>query len=348
MPNDESTFIEDVSRSVSQLCTQWSIANVNVPNFSSFKDVFEFIKGYEATTIGLSEEQRPKLLIKAFMPDQYQPWFESELGPRIAAGARWSDLKRILIERFANVSEQERHIDKLRALEFRPEAGQKLLDFVEYVLYSYQRAFPQEKDQKSRVAYVKACLPPKIKSIINLNPDFRNASSEEALKSAAKNYDVSQSFDLGRVSSSNSTAEFAKALQKAIEEIKRQNNAHHQVAALQQQQLVRNKSPVKERRKNDRYSRSPSPCRSQFSPGINRRAPLYDQDPSPQRSESASKWTDKRLQHQINRPKVGESSERREAFDSGMYWSIFKMPPSPCVNCKQWHWFKHCPLNLKE
>lgn len=82
-----------------------------------------YLNSSKATTIGLPDEQRPKLLIKAFMPDQYQPWFESELTPRISAGATWPDLKRTLVERFANVSEQERHIDKLRALDFKPEAG---------------------------------------------------------------------------------------------------------------------------------------------------------------------------------------------------------------------------------
>lgn len=187
----EQTFNE-VTRSVDQLCNQFSMMNLAVPKFENSSDVFDFLAEFENLTASLVDEQKAKLLFKAFPPGRYRAWFETELKPAITIGSSWSELKSKMIQRFSSTEDRDRHFSRLHKLKFNPNGSQKLLDYVEDVIYSYRRAYNSNFDEEACVRFIKTSLPSELLASLNMNQEFKSSKGVKELTRAVKNYDDSR------------------------------------------------------------------------------------------------------------------------------------------------------------
>lgn len=189
----DSTIVQDISKSVDQLCAHLSVSNVTVPRIDKSKDVFEFISEYEMATATLSDEQRIKLLVKTFPPGRYKAWYEAELVPKIRSLSTWTSIKEAIIKRYADTEDRDRHFRRLQELKFIDNTGQKLFDYVEDLLFSLNKAFPNEKDEDTKIRYLKSNLPSKVKNTLCLNSDYNNAKTLSEFMRAIRQYDVVKS-----------------------------------------------------------------------------------------------------------------------------------------------------------
>lgn len=350
----DATIFQDVSRSVDQLCNQMSLVNVKIPRYNSCSDVFEFIAEFETATIGLGDEQRHVLLNKAFPPGCHRPWYETELKPLIEKKSPWQNLKNQIINRFSATEDRDRHIARIRELKFDPDGRQNLLDFVEELLYSYKKAFPSETSPDSCIRYVKAAMPQSVRSTLSVNPDFREATTEEKLKKSVQQYDVSRSTTtIAKPNDRLVSQELASLLKELMASVNKQGEATRSaiVAALQT-----NSNYHQERYNSDRYERNKSPPRNNY-PTRRTPSPVYQRrrSPSPnyyrQRNISPSKVYELKAESSkdYNQPiKDGkfQVGEHEEAFSSKAYYARFGKPPTPCGNCNYWHWSRHCHNHL--
>ena len=189
----DTTILQDVSKSVDQLCSQLTLSNIMVPKFSSSKDVFDFIIEYEAATATVSDDQKGILLSKSFPPGHQRAWFETELAPLIKSRSPWLEQKMKIINRFSETAEKERHFIRLREMKFNPEGEQKLLDFIEDIIFSYNKAYPNSPDVASQVQFVKASIPGELRSTLTMIAGYREAKTLDDLKKAIRQFDYSKS-----------------------------------------------------------------------------------------------------------------------------------------------------------
>ena len=359
-PTDNQSALLDMTRSASQWYNQMSISNINVPKFSSSKDVYDFITEYEDVTATLADEQRPKLLNKAFRHGDHSSWYEIELKPAIDEGKPWSQIKSKIIDRFSIQGDRDRHFTRLRELKFNPDSSRMLLDFVDDMLYSYKRAYKSDYNEESCIRFIKSSLPQGTQAILSADTDYREAQNIEALKRAAKQYDLSRRVGDSSPNNRQVTTELASMVKELAASFKKElelnmkDNAITRkdnettrnaiVAALRFNQRD-NESANRERQSRPTYQdrRSPSPAFRQRSPSPK----PYDRN-----YLSAGKATNKDgpsgAKDKFQRYGEDANATKREAFSSKSYFEAFGMPPSACTLCNDnsWHWSKHCFKNL--
>jgi hypothetical protein len=337
---NDLTMLSDVSRSVDQLCAQMSISNLKITPMNTFSDVNDFMIEFELVTTGLTEDQKIILLAKAFPPGRYRSWYETDLKPILKSGCSWRIAKRTILDRFSDIEQKDRHIAKLKNLKFDPDASQSLLEFVDDMAYSYHKALPDDKDPETLVRLVKASIPKQVRANLDVYQEFRDGKTVEALKKAAKQYDINRvGSSKQKPADTGALLNLTKAIQSLVEGVKKDNEATREaiVAAFNS--------------KMDRQSRSISRER-------------YPASASPRRTERGQNYLEKHQnntnnQSQYNRdrsktpPKFYPSKDTSDgpnqdsiAFDSNKYWELHRKPPSPCMNCGLWHWVRHCPQTL--
>lgn len=375
----DASALLDVSRSVDELRTQISIDKTKVPRSDAFKDVFDFLNEFEASTSKLNDSQRPQLLSQVFPVGCYRPWFETELRPLIGGGTKWPEAKRKIIERFSETEDQDFHFRRLRELKFDPEEGKSLLSFIEEVIYSYQRAHPKGVcDDKLIVRNVKAALPQSLMSSLNIYPEYRGAKNEKDLKSAARQYDLSKASLCGQAFNRKEAKEMATLVQDVLKSIRLDGESTRKaiVAALQGQseqicqaqmaaakqyyqyqsarrdtENYRPKSPATgEERRPRAGSPYPRENRSQFrrspSPGAGSRSPVNQRRFEP---VAANSYNQKDYNKSIGDHKfdsISGTSDADQFVDYKLYVREFGRPPSGCQRCGAKHWTRHCPFHL--
>lgn len=127
----DTSIFQDVTKSMDSLRTTLSVAGVKIPQYDSFNDVFEFLAEYELVTTGLEDHQKIVLLGKAFPVKCHRAFYEAELAPLIGQSLPWPHVKRIIVKRFSDTDDQDRHLLRLRELKFDPESNMSLLDYAE-------------------------------------------------------------------------------------------------------------------------------------------------------------------------------------------------------------------------
>lgn len=182
--------IQDVTKSVDQLCEHLSINNVVVPRIDAYKDVFEFINEFELVSATLPDEKKNKLLVKAFPPGRLRAWFDGELKSLITANSDWQTIKNKIIERYSNTEDRDRHFKRLQTLKFNPQGNVKLYDHVEDLLYSFSKAFPNESDADTKIRYVKSNLPSAIQFTLTSIHEYNSAKTLPDFMKAMKQYDI--------------------------------------------------------------------------------------------------------------------------------------------------------------
>lgn len=363
----EQTFA-DMTTSVDKLFNHLSINNIIVPKFEANKDVFDFLAEFEAATSVTTDEQKAQLLLKAFPVGRSKAWFETTLKPAVKADTPWPELKRKVIERFSDIEDRDRHFHRLREAQFKPETGQKLLDFVEELAYSFKKAHSDKFDEAACLKFIKAAIPAKLTPILSLIPGYKETRCIGDLTKVAKQYDTthhySENLEFGQKLNVSELTSLLKEL------IKKSDTTQSVVAALQTK--FESKEVRASPRPEERYHRSPSPNRRSWqpkpsvswqqdrqpvspktSPQIDRRE-RYSQAyrdnyrPSPERYRDSSPNRYRNHQYDQSKSSYNRHDQKPEpAFDDALYYERFGRPPNPCGVCKKLHWERHCPYNLK-
>lgn len=297
--NDESftAFNATFSKSISQLCSSQLLANVKIPRFDAYKNVFEFLAEFETATTSLDDEQALPLLSKAFPIGCYRPWYETKLAPVIKAGSTWVTVKKIIIERFSAIADQDRHLRKALNLKYDPDGSQKLMDFIEELGYSYTKANRGEgSSDEILVRFIKAAIPDSLHPILNNYASFKDAKNEEMLKDAAKQYDLIKVTSLSKSSTDDIKKELTAVVKDLVKDLRKEIEATRQNASAG---LPTKPEVAKERsvsiRSEDRYQRPRSPFRERspyrddrYRPGTPPRddRSRYRRPPSPARPEA--------------------------------------------------------------
>lgn len=188
MGENDQTLSQDISKSVDQLCTQLSVANIVVPRIDKFKDVYDWINEYELVTATLPDDQRARLLVKAFPPGRLAAWFTNELRP--ISTQPWKTIKNRVIERFSDTEDRDRHFRKLKEMKFDPKGQHKLYDYVEDLLYSFSKAIPENNSDDTKIRYAKSNLPSEIRPSLCLINDYNLAKDVTTFMKGIKQYDV--------------------------------------------------------------------------------------------------------------------------------------------------------------
>jgi len=373
-----------VTETVDRLVNHLSVNNVNPPRFDAFKDVHDFLIQFEKTTGALEDGQKLLVLPKAFPVDCYRSWYETELNPLIKSKAKWSDVKKAIILRFSNTDDQDKHFAKLRELRYDPDEGKSILSHIEDIIYSYQRAHPNDSVCNT-IKYVKASVPPSVKAKLNLYHDFKTASSFEMLKSAAKDFDMANITKPTSSLGQDTSDKLIKVFTEMMLDLKKENESTRKaiVSAIQDRESSRSQdgephaSSTVDRRAFDRQrpqirsdrdyrARSPSPgynnnqFKRSFSP---ERRDNYGGNRNPMSSRNLDRSQGRSPSPTFNRQnyppkpiiKVTDSkdggnqvdpSESKQAFDTQEYYRRFGKPPYPCQNCGFNHFMRHCTLHL--
>lgn len=364
--------LQDVSKSIDQLFSHLSISNIEVPRFDENRDVFEFIADFELATSMINDDQKSILLPKSFPKGRARVWFETELKPAIKRNSPWSSLKRLLIERFSDQEDKDRHFKKLKDAKYNVDSDQRLVDFTEDLVFSYQKAHGDKYDDEACIKFVKASIPPNIMSTLALIPEFKAAKTSKELIKASKLFDTNyrRSLAINNESKVN-TSELASLLKDLI---KKSESTQAVVASLQEKYDEDKRQSRSSR--TGRGSPSISPERRSWSP---RRqvywrdqhyrskemprpsSPNYTRNRSPERYEGR-RMSPEPYRRDISRYDGYQSTSNEEnkrsnresapikpcqAFDDEVYYGRFSRPPNPCETCQGMHWNRHCPLNLK-
>lgn len=376
--NDQSTLdasvFQNVTKSVDSLRTTLSITGINVPRFDTFNDVFEFLAEYELITTGLDESQKILMLAKAFPVKCHRAFYEAELAPLVKRPKPWSEVKNVIVDRFADTNVQARHLVRLRELKFDPESDKSLLDFVEEVFHSYKKAYPEEVVKTTAVAHVKASIPKELRQAFNMHSDFREAKDEESLKHYDLSKGVSNKQIIGREEAKDITAmvqETLKTFQKQvidsqkavvaalrIQEEKidhvsrsRYRSPEHGPQRSQSpgfsRELSRNASPSRESR--NEYERVGYRAENGQRPrGYYNGNNFGRRSPSPRVRE----FNNQNFRSIAERPptphhnlQTADSTQLADSiYDSKRYLKEYGKPPRPCSHCGSNHWDRHFPL----
>lgn len=232
---DNATGFQDVTRSVDQLCTHLSLSNIAVPRINTYSDVFDFIAEFELVTATLPEDQRLKVLVKAFPPGSLFTWFEQTLKPLIKGMAPWKTIRNKIIERYSDTEDRDRHFNRLQRMKFDPNGSQKLYDYVEDLCYTIGKALPSVTDEESKIRYVKANLPSQIKPSLSLTQDYNFAKNMEEFMRGIRQYDLLKP---GRQNESQDekvkTSELVTLLKDIFKGVKQEGEATRNVLATLQ------------------------------------------------------------------------------------------------------------------
>ena len=372
MANLNTTDFSDITKSVDQIFNHLSLTNVTVPRFDSSKDIFDFIAEFEAATSIVTDENKAKLLLKTFPLDRSKAWFERELKPAIEGNKPWRELRKMLISRFSDLEDRDRHLKKLFNVKYDPRSGQRLLDYVEDYIYTFQKAFGEKFDDNLCVKNLKATLPSEITPTLNLLPSFKSAKSTSEISAAIKDYDQSyRNTDIFNQSNKIDATQMAKIFKELI----KKSEMTQSVVASLQAQLDEEKQNRQSRRNSDSSTkgsphqgrrherdRTPSdkPYRGNVSPRYRSPVCIWHRERSPVRQYdhkiSSSNHRDKSPNYrksrdqspvEVNRDRHTQSVKRNIAFDDDLYYKRFGKPENPCDECKGAHHTRHCPINLK-
>lgn len=171
--SSDRTFGGDFSKSMDQLCYQLSYSNVKISPFTNYANVHDFINEFELATAGLNDSQRLTLLAKGFPPGRYRSWYENDLKPIVGQKSSWTVVRSKLLERFSVVKDQDRHFKRLRELSFNPEKDQTLTEFIDEVIYSFNKIHGEEGKIDHLIRHVKASLPSEVITALSVYSDFQ-------------------------------------------------------------------------------------------------------------------------------------------------------------------------------
>lgn len=278
------TMIQDVTRSVDQLCTQLSMSNIVVPRINAYNDVFEFISEFELVTATLPEEHRFKLLVKAFPPGRLLAWFEGSLKPEIEKSVPWTTIKNKIIERYSDTEDRDRHFKRLQEMRFNPKGTQKLYDYVEDLCYSLNKAMPTGIDDETKIKYIKANLPSEVKPTLSLVNDYNFPKDMDEFMRGIRQHDILKpSYSSEAQGEKVNTSELVSVLKDLVKGVKQEGEATRNVVAALQAK-PRDPSPQRQRQP-VQFQRGESPPRPSYHMNRERSVSPYNRPPQQSNSQ---------------------------------------------------------------
>lgn len=260
---NESTAFDELSKSVGQICTQFSFANLQVPRIDTFNDVHNFLAEFELATIHLTDEQRLNVLPKSFPPGRYSAWYKKTLASYKEADKTvdWKSFKKDIIKRYSASETRDRHLLRLKELKFNDDGTSKLYDFVEDILYSFSYAFPTVKDDDSQIRYVKANLPATLGPVLGQIHNFNSAKTMDDFMQGIKQFDLIRFNSKSSPANSSpkvDTSEVVKLIRELVNEVKQtQEVTKTVVAAINPYSRDQSPGRAQQQRSSDR-GRSPA------------------------------------------------------------------------------------------
>lgn len=253
MAENSSLSSGNVTKSLDQLLSQFSVLNIHVPRIDAYKDIFEFINEFETITATLPEDQQTKLLVKAFPPGRLRTWYENKLKPLVDSSKAWSVIKKTIINRYSDTEDRDRQLKRLQGMKYLDDGQTKLFDFVEEFLFTFDKVFKEDDDTKIR--YVKSILPSSVSQILIHNNDFNNPTDLDQFLRGIRQFDKSRSTGNNDTATNridrHKTDELVKSIQELVKTIQGQSD-RPKVAALRTPS--RDNSPARES-----YPRANSP-----------------------------------------------------------------------------------------
>ncbi|CAA2976866.1 Hypothetical predicted protein [Olea europaea subsp. europaea] len=273
---------EELSKSVDQLCLTLSMSNLTVPRIDKFDNVFTFINEFELATATLPEDCRIKLLVKAFPPGRYSSWYDRNIKPIAGVAGAWKAIKKNIIKRYSDTEDRDRQFLRLQSMKFVENGSEKLFDYVEDLVFTLSLAFPDQKDDDTKIRYVKAHLPPSVQVSLRQISEYNNASYMDDFMKGIRQYDK---LKLGGQKTDEqgakvSTAELVTLLKELSKGIKQEQEATRNVVAALRPS--RNSSPGRSNSSTSNQSRSDHVNRPRsISPFA---SSSHQRGPSPKRS----------------------------------------------------------------
>jgi hypothetical protein len=350
---NETNSLNEISRSVSQWYSQMSFAHVNVPRFNSCANVHDFLAEYDDATITLTDEQKVSLLNRAFPPGCHRSWYDNELKPLIMDSKPWGTIRKKILDRFSMQEDRDRHLAKLRELKFAPDGNKMLLDFVDDLIYSYRKAYPNEKSNEPCIRWIKSALPQTVHAALMANPNYQDNTDIEKLKEVVKQYDMTRAASIGTPADHRATTEMVSMMKNLVtsirtelEQSKKDNEATRKDNEATRGAIVAAFQPYQAGYRNRSRSRSPRAFKQDSRQTSGEGRPL---SPRPQMASSNPNW------HQDVKPtsQVADSVVKQDQqppkgseqiYNPIGYFNKFGIPPGPCPECKDgsWHWMRHC------
>lgn len=186
--------LEGLAHSMTQSVDQWnqvSLMNVHIPQYDGSQDIHQFINEYETITSLLEENQKIKLLVKAFSAGNYGHWYKRVLEPAMKTiNVKWSDIKKLITERFSSGHEIDRHLRRLETMKYDPSGDMKLIDFVESFIYCFDKVHGLSGKEETCCRALKIKLPDDVSRQLSLFAEYRNARTTKDLLDAVKNYEL--------------------------------------------------------------------------------------------------------------------------------------------------------------
>lgn len=289
----DSLSSQDLSKSVDQICTTLSMNNIVVPRIDKFKDIFDFISEFEMVTATLPDDTRTNLLVKAFPPGRYQAWYNKNLKDLISVKSPWSTIKQKLIQRYSDVEDRDRHLQRLQDMKFVDRGQEKLFEYVEDIILSFEKAFPKIEDDDSKIRYVKSRLPKEIQPDLRRINDYNNPTTLEQFMKAVREYDrlkVGESDRSSVTLDKLTSSEMVNILKEIAKGVKQEAEATRNTIAALRPQSPGTRS-LHRYGNEQRYQREASPLQPSTSTyHMNQPRPIspfgsprYQRDPSPRR-----------------------------------------------------------------
>lgn len=329
----------DLSRSVDQICTTLSLSNIVVPRIDKIDNVFDFINEFEMVTATLPEDTRLKLLVKAFPPGRHQAWFNKDLKRAVDDSKPWSDIKRIIIERYSDIEDRDRHLLKLQEMKFVDKNQNKLFEHVEDLILSFEKALPKIKDDDdSKIRFVKSRLPKEILPDLSRINDYNSVSNLSRFLRGVREYDKLKVInrETGKASDKSeqvTRSDLCEMFKEFAKEMRKENETLRNTVAAIRPQSPRGRSPGRNIRPQSQHGASPYRSAPGYSSGHTRSlSPFgpsrYQREPSPRRQPTTNESNDRNMpsydaQYRPQSDNYGRNSptDRRDYYGnrSGQY-----------------------------
>lgn len=333
----DSTIIQDITKSVEGIMGYMSTANIIIPRVDKFKDIFDFIAEYELVTATLEDNQRRKLLIKAFPPGRLRAWFDKHLQPLLDnSSISWETIRHKIIDRYSDTQDRDRHFKRIQSLKFDPDGSMRLYDYVDDLLYSLSKAFTENQSEDTKLRFVRSNLPNSITPILSSINNY-NATDIETFMKGIRQYDTQKASGSNYLDSKSEKikpADFVAMVKDIVKSCHQEGEAKQVAAALRENS--RGQSPSRDNfQRNSR--REVSPSRPTFHMNRERSISPYDRRshqsiPQAPRQSVESQPNYQQNYQNYNYPNYQQPSNNNYQYQNNRYPSINYNNSQPIQN----------------
>lgn len=243
--SQESQSFMDMTRGFTKAIENMSTMNVEIPRAENYKDIYKFLSEYETETAVLTDDQKVRLLVKAFPSGTHKVWYDAEIKPNIEIYLNnWGKVKQKIIDRYAIANTKDRYFRRLRDLKFNTDGDHSLYDYIEEFNHVLGHTI-QNMNDEAKVRYIKSTLPEAVIQKLEMISGFESALTVVDLQKTARRYDT---LNLGKCNEqrnrdSPKTAEILKSIEVLLTGIKEEGKSTRECIAALRDRPSRANSP---------------------------------------------------------------------------------------------------------